>query len=639
MITIRNLITFIASPCSRGPIPMRSLTSRRQQRSLLAITVAALTLAHAAAVPLPANCVSWWRAENTFADAVGTNHGTAKNGVAFAAGNVGQCFSLDGTDDYVQIPSSVDLNLVSGQGWTMEGWIKPDVLADKFIAHKGASANGTTIPYWGFFIRPTGQLGFEVCPGIGYEVYDYAQSATPVESGIWQHVAVVVDNMGGATSGYHFYVNGISAGIAESVDRTSSGTVNTAEPLTIGSYRGQLLFFDGSIDELAVYSRALAASEIAAIHAAGSTGKISTAPAPTITSPSPLIAGTVGIAYSQSLSATGGTTPYAWIISSGSLPSGLSLSTAGSITGTPSETGTATFTVRVTGNDSAFSTKDFSLTINPASVSPYFTSIAPPSSGMVGTAYNHSCTASGTTPITFSVSTGALPSGLVLSLEGEITGTPDTAGSFSGTITAANGTLPNATQEFSIVISEFHSLVTAATHGTVTGGGNYLHGTTATLTATGNPGYVFSTWTGDVTGTANPLAVLMDSDKIITANFVPDPNDTDHDGLTNYQEVVEYHTNPEASDTDGDGFADGYEVSSGFNPTSADSAPDTQMNIYTSVELEFGAGLGKTYRVESSTDLQTWTTVESGIVGTGGMITRLYSNRAIPHRYFRAVRE
>jgi hypothetical protein len=131
----------------------------------------------------------------------------------------------------------------------------------------------------------------------------------------------------------------------------------------------------------------------------------------------------------------------------------------------------------------------------------------------------------------------------------------------------------------------------------------------------------------------------MDSDRTITANFVPDTNDTDHDGLTNYQEIVDYHTNPEIADTDGDGFADGYEVSSGFDPAVAGSSPDTKMNIYTSVELEFGAGLGKTYRVESSTDLQTWTPVESGIVGTGGMLTRLYSIRAIPHRYFRAVRE
>ena len=260
--------------------------------------------------------------------------------------------------------------------------------------------------------------------------------------------------------------------------------------------------------------------------------------------------------------------------------------------------------------------------------------------GMVGVAYNLPLAATGgTLPYAWSVVVGSPPSGLDLTLGGALIGTPDAAGTTNFIVQVAGSDNAASTREFSIEIRGFHTLVTAATHGTVTGGGNYLHGTTATLTATGNPGYVFSTWTGDATGTANPLVVLMESDQTVTANFVPDKNDTDHDGLTNYQEIVGYHTNPEASDTDGDGFSDGYEVSSGFDPAVAGSSPDTQMNIYTSVELEFGAGLGKTYRVESSTDLQTWTPVESGIVGTGGMLTRLYSIRAIPHRYFRAVRE
>ena len=87
------------------------------------------------------------------------------------------------------------------------------------------------------------------------------------------------------------------------------------------------------------------------------------------------------------------------------------------------------------------------------SVPPQFTSAAPPSSGMVGTAYNHTCTAAGSSPITFTVSTGNLPTGLILGAGGVISGTPGATGTFSGTITAANGILPNATQDFSITIA------------------------------------------------------------------------------------------------------------------------------------------------------------------------------------------
>ena len=178
------------------------------------------------------------------------------------------------------------------------------------------------------------------------------------------------------------------------------------------------------------------------------------------------------------------------------------------------------------------------------------------------------------------------------------------------------------------------------TNGLVTGNTSpYFADATATLTATSNPGYIFSGWTGDATGTVNPLTVLMDSNKTIGATFVQDTRDTDGDGLNNYQELVVYGTNPSVKDTDGDGFEDGYEVNSGYSPTSATSSPDTQLVIYTAVEVRFGAGLGKTYRVESSTDLKTWTPVEEHIAGTGGTIAKFYSIREIPKRYFRSVRE
>ncbi|MCX6872720.1 MAG: InlB B-repeat-containing protein, partial [Verrucomicrobia bacterium] len=62
-------------------------------------------------------------------------------------------------------------------------------------------------------------------------------------------------------------------------------------------------------------------------------------------------------------------------------------------------------------------------------------------------------------------------------------------------------------------------LTTTAQHGMVAGAGDYPHGSTATLTATPDPGYLFTGWSGDATGTANPLSVLMDADKTIGATF------------------------------------------------------------------------------------------------------------------------
>jgi hypothetical protein len=62
------------------------------------------------------------------------------------------------------------------------------------------------------------------------------------------------------------------------------------------------------------------------------------------------------------LSASGGTTPYSWVVSLGSLPAGLSLSPAGTITGTATSAGAATFTLRLTDSAFATATKQFTIT-------------------------------------------------------------------------------------------------------------------------------------------------------------------------------------------------------------------------------------------------------------------------------------
>ncbi len=60
---------------------------------------------------------------------------------------------------------------------------------------------------------------------------------------------------------------------------------------------------------------------------------------------------------------------------------------------------------------------------------------------------------------------------------------------------------------------------TPAGTGSVTGAGSYPDGTNATLTATPAAGYVFSAWSGDVTGAANPIQITMDGNKSVTATF------------------------------------------------------------------------------------------------------------------------
>jgi len=82
-----------------------------------------------------------------------------------------------------------------------------------------------------------------------------------------------------------------------------------------------------------------------------------------ITTSSPLLSGATGLAYSQTLTASGGVPPYAWSISSGTPAAGLSLSADGAITGTPTAAGTSTFTIQVTDASKATATQSFTLTV------------------------------------------------------------------------------------------------------------------------------------------------------------------------------------------------------------------------------------------------------------------------------------
>jgi hypothetical protein len=157
--------------------------------------------------------------------------------------------------------------------------------------------------------------------------------------------------------------------------------------------------------------------------------------------PPTLPSGTVGTAYNQIVSASGGTSPYTFSVSSGALPTGLILNAAsGAITGTP--TTAATFTFTITATDAAGCSGSRPYTISIASPGcPVITlnpSTLPP--GVVGTPYAQSVAATGgTAPYTFAIASGALPTGLFLnSATGLINGVPLQPGLFSFTIRATD---------------------------------------------------------------------------------------------------------------------------------------------------------------------------------------------------------
>lgn len=157
-------------------------------------------------------------------------------------------------------------------------------------------------------------------------------------------------------------------------------------------------------------------------------------------SPATVPNGTVGTAYtSTTITATGGTGPYTFAVSAGTLPAGLALSSGGVLSGNPTTAATYSFTVTATDSAGNTGTRSYSAVISPANNLTLSPATLP--NGTLSTAYSQTITASGgTAPYTFTKSTGTLPAGLTLSSGGVLSGTPTTAATSSFTVKATDST-------------------------------------------------------------------------------------------------------------------------------------------------------------------------------------------------------
>jgi sugar lactone lactonase YvrE len=191
-------------------------------------------------------------------------------------------------------------------------------------------------------------------------------------------------------------------------------------PPTAGSFSGQIELVDNVLN-------------------GGGTQNINVSGTGTLAlSPGSLLAGTVGIAYSESLTATGGSGSYTYSVTGGALPAGLILSSLGVLSGTPTAGGSFSITITATdsNNHSFTAVQPYSLAIGAATIT-----LSPASvpGATYGSSYNQTLTASGgTSTYSFSVTTGSLPSGLTLSTSGVSSGTLTAAGPFTFTVTATD---------------------------------------------------------------------------------------------------------------------------------------------------------------------------------------------------------
>lgn len=209
---------------------------------------------------------------------------------------------------------------------------------------------------------------------------------------------------------------------------------------------------------------------LAACGGGGGAGRAQEPPVTTITiSTSTLPDGTINTAYSATVASTC-TGTCTWSVSAGALPDGLTLaavagnSASATVAGTPSKTGTFTFTVRV-ANGTSSATKSLTILIKEQTPPTIAISTNTVPNGTMGTAYSTNIASDCTGTCTWSVSEGALPGGLTLAAvsgntaSATISGTPTAAGAFTFTLRVTNGT-STATKSFTITIADSTPTIT-----------------------------------------------------------------------------------------------------------------------------------------------------------------------------------
>jgi hypothetical protein len=224
---------------------------------------------------------------------------------------------------------------------------------------------------------------------------------------------------------------------------STSGAINGA-PGQIGKYAFTAQVSDSSSTPQTA-SQTLAVSVIA--------------PSPLLIGTTTLPNGTVQVAYSATLAASGGVAPYSWSVVSGSLPPGLTLSAStGALSGAPSASGSYSFSVQVRDSAAATpqsATQGFTISVAAAAVAALQITTSSLPSGQLQVAYSATLAATGgTTPYSWGVVSGSFPPGLTLGASsGVISGTPTQAGQFGFIVQVKDSATQSARQALSIAIA------------------------------------------------------------------------------------------------------------------------------------------------------------------------------------------
>ena len=219
----------------------------------------------------PSGLVGWWRAEGNAFDEIGGNTGANVNGTGFSQGEVGRAFDFNGIDQLIRIPDAPALNPPTAL--TLEAWVFIRVFSHESVAIIGKDDPYSPLRQYMIGMgNKTGHWAFRAHIGTPGNYFNF-DGQTALSNYTWYHVAMTYDG-----SVLKLFVNGNLDG---SLPVTGPITVSDM-PLLIGGHAEGPWNFNGLVDEVSLYNRALSADEIQSIYHSDSAGKCVTPIPPVI---------------------------------------------------------------------------------------------------------------------------------------------------------------------------------------------------------------------------------------------------------------------------------------------------------------------------------------------------------------------
>jgi RHS repeat-associated protein len=311
--------------------------------------------------PAPTGLVGFWPGDDDARDLIGGSNGVLVNGAGFAAGEVNDAFSLNGTNS-VKVPATTATNVGTGNGFTVELWVNPVSVSQQQPVVEWNNGSTIGVHLW-VSVGGQGVLYANIIDS-GGGAHVFASPAGTITAGSFQHVALTYDKATGIAA---LYKNG------NAVAQQSLGafTPRTAYDVLFGERPG--FHFSGKIDEVSLYNRALRSQEIVSIYQAGNGGKChdsSTLNHGPVVSAGPDV--TIPLSYSLALNGStsddglpaGSSVTTNWTVVSG--PGTVTFLDASSPTSSATFSATGTYVLRLTASDTdVTATSDVTITVVP----------------------------------------------------------------------------------------------------------------------------------------------------------------------------------------------------------------------------------------------------------------------------------